>query len=223
MTGDERKCQADLALRDRAGRAAGRAAAPAGTRHQPPGTWPGPAGFYETGHPPAEGRSRSRRGEAVYPEEAINGHCAFIARRRDLRPSEEYRSPTEQEWEEFLGHFERRKVASATAAGPRHQLRPRAQLHQMPAPAGRPGAAAATGRHPRQPDRPDRRGRTRGQARPKGSRSASPSSTTSSPTAPPPSTSACRPSPTSRGRHVTAETMLPAASRELGQSSDGQQ
>ncbi|MFC4518193.1 MULTISPECIES: integrase [Streptomyces] len=49
--------------------------------------------------------------KAVYPEEAINGHRAFIARRRELRPSEEYRSPTEQEWEEFLGHFERRKVA----------------------------------------------------------------------------------------------------------------
>jgi hypothetical protein len=48
---------------------------------------------------------------AVYPEEVINGHRAFIARCRDLRPSEEYRSPTEQEWEEFLGHFERRKVA----------------------------------------------------------------------------------------------------------------
>jgi hypothetical protein len=49
--------------------------------------------------------------KAVYPEEAINGHRAFIARRRELRPSEEYRSPTEQEWEEFLSHFERRKVA----------------------------------------------------------------------------------------------------------------
>jgi integrase len=49
--------------------------------------------------------------KAVYPEEAINGHRAFIARRRQLRPSEEYRSPTEDEWEEFLGHFERRKVA----------------------------------------------------------------------------------------------------------------
>ncbi|MEV7715839.1 site-specific integrase [Streptomyces sp. NPDC088184] len=49
--------------------------------------------------------------KAVYPEEAINGHRAFIARRRELRPSEEYRSPTEEEWEEFLGHFERRKVA----------------------------------------------------------------------------------------------------------------
>ena len=49
--------------------------------------------------------------KAVYPEEAINGHRAFIARRRELRPSEEYRTPTEQEWEEFLGHFQRRRVA----------------------------------------------------------------------------------------------------------------
>ena len=47
----------------------------------------------------------------VYPEEVINGHRAFIARRRAQRPSEEYRTPTEQEWQEFLGHFERRKVA----------------------------------------------------------------------------------------------------------------
>ena len=49
--------------------------------------------------------------KAVYPEEAINGHRAFIARRRQLRPSEEYRTPTDAEWDEFLGHFERRRVA----------------------------------------------------------------------------------------------------------------
>jgi Phage integrase family len=49
--------------------------------------------------------------KAVYPEEVINGHRAFIARRRALRPSEEYRTPTDEEWEEFLGHFERRRVA----------------------------------------------------------------------------------------------------------------
>ncbi len=49
--------------------------------------------------------------KTAYPEEAIRGHRAFIARRRESRPSEEYRSPTEQEWEEFLGHFERRRVA----------------------------------------------------------------------------------------------------------------
>jgi hypothetical protein len=52
--------------------------------------------------------------KAVYPEEVINGHRAFIARRRALRPSGEYRVPTEQEWDEFLGHFERRKVALGT-------------------------------------------------------------------------------------------------------------
>ncbi|MFI1035932.1 site-specific integrase [Streptomyces sp. NPDC020951] len=49
--------------------------------------------------------------KAVYPEEVINGHRAFITRRRALRPAEEYRVPTDEEWEEFLGHFERRKVA----------------------------------------------------------------------------------------------------------------
>ncbi|MCI2421395.1 site-specific integrase [Saccharopolyspora sp. K220] len=32
--------------------------------------------------------------KTVYPEEVINGHRAFIARRRELRPSEEYRTPT---------------------------------------------------------------------------------------------------------------------------------
>ena len=49
--------------------------------------------------------------KAVYPEEAITGHRAFIARRRALRPGTEYRTPTDAEWEEFLGHFERRKLA----------------------------------------------------------------------------------------------------------------
>ena len=49
--------------------------------------------------------------KTVYPQEAISGHRAFIARRRAARPSEEYRSPSDTEWEEFLGHFERRRVA----------------------------------------------------------------------------------------------------------------
>ncbi|WP_239377562.1 hypothetical protein [Frankia sp. Cj5] len=48
---------------------------------------------------------------AVYPEEVINGHRAFIARRRALRPSEEYRTPTDEEWNQFIGHFEHRKVS----------------------------------------------------------------------------------------------------------------
>ena len=53
--------------------------------------------------------------KAIYPEEAIQA-TAFLSRRRSLRPSEEYRTPTDQEWEEFLGHFERRKVSTGTCA-----------------------------------------------------------------------------------------------------------
>ena len=49
--------------------------------------------------------------KAVYPDEVINGHRAYIARRRALRPTEEYRTPTDEEWAEFVGHFEHRKVA----------------------------------------------------------------------------------------------------------------
>lgn len=52
--------------------------------------------------------------KAVYPEEAIKTHLAFLARRRALRPTEEYRVPTDEEWEEFLGHFERRKVSAGS-------------------------------------------------------------------------------------------------------------
>ena len=52
--------------------------------------------------------------KAVYPEEAIQAHLAFLARRRALRPNEEYRVPTDDEWTEFLGHFERRKVSIGT-------------------------------------------------------------------------------------------------------------
>ena len=52
--------------------------------------------------------------KAVYPDEAIQAHLAFLARRRSLRPTEEYRTPTDAEWQEFLGHFERRKVATGT-------------------------------------------------------------------------------------------------------------
>ena len=52
--------------------------------------------------------------KAAYPDEAIQSHLAFLARRRDLRPTDEYRAPTDEEWQEFLGHFERRKVSIGT-------------------------------------------------------------------------------------------------------------
>ncbi|MFC4468741.1 hypothetical protein ACFPH6_30130 [Streptomyces xiangluensis] len=51
---------------------------------------------------------------AVYPTETIEAHRAFITRRRTLRPAEDYRTPTEAEWEDFLGHFERRKLSVGT-------------------------------------------------------------------------------------------------------------
>ena len=54
--------------------------------------------------------------KAIYPEETIQAHLAFLARRRSLRPTEEYRVPTDDEWQEFLGHFERRKVSIGTCA-----------------------------------------------------------------------------------------------------------
>ncbi|MBZ9597168.1 site-specific integrase [Streptomyces erythrochromogenes] len=54
--------------------------------------------------------------KATYPTEAIEAHRAFIARRRSLRPGEEYRTPTADEWDAFLGHFERRKLSVGTCA-----------------------------------------------------------------------------------------------------------
>ncbi|MFI6360966.1 tyrosine-type recombinase/integrase [Streptomyces sp. NPDC050743] len=53
---------------------------------------------------------------AVYPTETIEAHRAFITRRRTLRPAEEYRTSTEAEWEDFLGHFERRKLSVGICA-----------------------------------------------------------------------------------------------------------
>jgi integrase len=52
--------------------------------------------------------------KAVYPDEAIQAHLAFLARRRDQRPTDEYRAPSDEEWQQFLGHFERRKVSVGT-------------------------------------------------------------------------------------------------------------
>ncbi|BCB84871.1 hypothetical protein Psuf_021840 [Phytohabitans suffuscus] len=51
---------------------------------------------------------------AIYPEDVITHHRAFIARRRAQRPGEEYRDLTAAEWDEFLAHFELRKVALGT-------------------------------------------------------------------------------------------------------------
>ena len=98
--------------------------------------------------------------KAVYPEEVINGHRAFIARRRALRPSEEYRTPTDEEWAEFIGHFEHRKVAVGDCG--RSYDTPCIHEHSClrcpllrPDPAARPRLDP----DPRQPHRPHRRSR----------------------------------------------------------------
>jgi integrase len=54
--------------------------------------------------------------KAIYSAETIEAHRAFIARRRATRPSEEYRTPTDEEWDAFLSHFEKRKVSVGTCA-----------------------------------------------------------------------------------------------------------
>jgi hypothetical protein len=49
--------------------------------------------------------------KAAYPVEAINTFRGFLARRRQARPSHEYREVTPEEWDEFLDHFAKRKVS----------------------------------------------------------------------------------------------------------------
>lgn len=47
---------------------------------------------------------------AVYPEEVIRHYRQFVDQRRDRRPSDEYREPTDAEWDEFRDHFSLRQV-----------------------------------------------------------------------------------------------------------------
>ena len=61
--------------------------------------------------------------KAVYPEEVINAHRAFIARRRATRPGEEYRIPSDAEWDEFLGLRAAKGRSRRLRTGLRNQLR----------------------------------------------------------------------------------------------------
>jgi len=51
---------------------------------------------------------------AIYDRDVIEHHRSFISRRRALRPSHEYRDVTNDEWDEFLAHFQKRKVELGT-------------------------------------------------------------------------------------------------------------
>ncbi len=48
---------------------------------------------------------------AIYQKDVFEAYDKFIADRRTLRPSAEYREPTQAEWAEFDEHFMRRKIS----------------------------------------------------------------------------------------------------------------
>jgi hypothetical protein len=55
---------------------------------------------------------------AVFNDDLIRSYRAFINERRAIRPSEEYREPTDSEWTEFNEHFALRKVELGTCGRP---------------------------------------------------------------------------------------------------------
>jgi len=55
---------------------------------------------------------------AVFQDDMVTAYREFLSRRRSLRPSEEYREPTAQEWQEFQDHFELRKVSLGDCGRP---------------------------------------------------------------------------------------------------------
>ncbi len=55
---------------------------------------------------------------AVFQDELIRSYRAFLAHRRALRPTAEYREPTDAEWDEFQQHFQLRKVELGTCGRP---------------------------------------------------------------------------------------------------------
>lgn len=55
---------------------------------------------------------------AVYPDQVIRNYRTYIDNRRAIRPTEEYRDPTAEEWAEFENHFTLRRVALGTCHRP---------------------------------------------------------------------------------------------------------
>lgn len=55
---------------------------------------------------------------AVFQDELIRTYRAFVDRRRSVRPVEEYRDPTPEEWDEFEEHFTMRRVELGSCARP---------------------------------------------------------------------------------------------------------
>ncbi|MFI5591158.1 hypothetical protein ACIA5G_39330 [Amycolatopsis sp. NPDC051758] len=49
-----------------------------------------------------------------FQDDLVRTYRAFLAQRRAIRPAEEYRSLTEEEWREFQQHFQTRKLELGT-------------------------------------------------------------------------------------------------------------
>jgi hypothetical protein len=56
--------------------------------------------------------------EAVFDEVVVRHYQQFLERRREQRPSEEYREPTPGEWTDFEEHFDKRKVELGSCGRP---------------------------------------------------------------------------------------------------------
>jgi hypothetical protein len=55
---------------------------------------------------------------AVFEDDVIRHVQDFLARRRAMRPEEECRPVTEEEWQEFDEHFDKRKVELGSCGRP---------------------------------------------------------------------------------------------------------
>jgi hypothetical protein len=54
----------------------------------------------------------------VFDEDVVQHYAAFLAGRRAIRPTEEYRTVTNAEWDEFEDHFDKRKVELGSCGRP---------------------------------------------------------------------------------------------------------
>ena len=56
--------------------------------------------------------------EAVFDEDIVRHYAAYLAGRRAIRPTDEYRQVTPAEWDEFGEHFDKRKVELGSCGRP---------------------------------------------------------------------------------------------------------
>ena len=82
--------------------------------------------------------------KAVYPDEAIQAHLAFLARRRARRPTEEYRTPTDDEWPNSSGTSNAAKSPPAPAYDSSPSSAPTCMPSPVPSPT-RPPQHRVTG------------------------------------------------------------------------------